>query len=83
MPETYNTSEGVIGRPHLVNLPSTSGHVKRVRLQLLQRPIAEAAGIKPGQTVIIKRRVPVLKSTLQRLEIKNEVLKFKFYRFVI
>lgn len=66
------TSNGVIGRPMMVNLSSSSGQVKRVKLQLLQRPIAEAAGIKPGQTVIIKRRVPVLKSTLQRLEIKNE-----------
>ena len=63
----------------VVGFPSPSGEVKRLKLQLLQRPIAEAAGIKPGQTVMIKRRVPVLKSALQRLEVKSEVGFFFLY----
>lgn len=54
-----------------VNVPPV-GTVKRVKLQMLQRPLAEAVGVKPGQTVIIKRRVPVFRNTLQPVRISNE-----------
>uniref|UniRef100_A0A914ZLX7 Ubiquitin-like domain-containing protein n=2 Tax=Parascaris univalens TaxID=6257 RepID=A0A914ZLX7_PARUN len=50
-----------------VTLPET-GQVKRVKLQMLQKPIVEAAGLKPGQTVIIKRRIPVIRTTLQSMQ---------------
>ncbi|VDK61878.1 unnamed protein product [Anisakis simplex] len=49
-----------------LQIPET-GQIKRVKLQMLQKPIVEAAGVKPGQTVIIKRRVPVLRSSFQAL----------------
>uniref|UniRef100_A0A915Q849 Uncharacterized protein n=1 Tax=Setaria digitata TaxID=48799 RepID=A0A915Q849_9BILA len=39
-----------------------TGMKKRMKLQHLPRPFVEAVGIKPGQTVIIKRRIRVAKS---------------------
>ncbi|KHN77401.1 hypothetical protein Tcan_04933 [Toxocara canis] len=60
-------------------MPET-GQVKRVKLQMLQKPIVEAAGLKPGQTVIIKRRIPVLRTTLQSMQtaaIENETAAFE------
>ncbi|VDM93605.1 unnamed protein product, partial [Onchocerca ochengi] len=40
-----------------------TGMKKRMKLQHLPRAFVEAVGIKPGQTVIIKRRIRVAKST--------------------
>uniref|UniRef100_A0A0M3I3S3 THAP-type domain-containing protein n=1 Tax=Ascaris lumbricoides TaxID=6252 RepID=A0A0M3I3S3_ASCLU len=63
MPSNTNAARNVV----TVALPET-GQVKRVKLQMLQKPIVEAAGLKPGQTVIIKRRIPVLRTTLQSMQ---------------
>lgn len=63
VPSNTNAARNVV----TVALPET-GQVKRVKLQMLQKPIVEAAGLKPGQTVIIKRRIPVLRTTLQSMQ---------------
>lgn len=42
------------------------GDVKKAKLQILQRPLVEAVGVKPGQTVIIKRRFPIFKPSQQQ-----------------
>ncbi|EJW81723.1 hypothetical protein WUBG_07368 [Wuchereria bancrofti] len=45
-----------------------TGMKKRMKLQHLPRPFVEAVGIKPGQTVIIKRRIRVAKSARNQIE---------------
>ncbi|EFO14868.1 hypothetical protein LOAG_13647 [Loa loa] len=45
-----------------------TGMKKRMKLQHLPRPFVEAVGIKPGQTVIIKRRIRVAKSARNEAE---------------
>ncbi|CAG9532896.1 unnamed protein product [Cercopithifilaria johnstoni] len=45
-----------------------TGTKKRMKLQHLPRPFVEAVGIKPGQTVIIKRRIRVAKSARNHTE---------------
>lgn len=42
------------------------GDVKKAKMQILQRPLVEAVGVKPGQTVIIKRRFPIFKPSQQQ-----------------
>ncbi|KAL3986400.1 THAP domain family protein [Acanthocheilonema viteae] len=45
-----------------------TGMKKRMKLQHLPRSFVEAVGIKPGQTVIIKRRIRVAKSARNQAE---------------
>ncbi|KAM3716386.1 C-terminal-binding protein [Dirofilaria immitis] len=45
-----------------------TGMKKRMKLQHLPRPFIEAVGIKPGQTVIIKRRIRMAKSARNQTE---------------
>uniref|UniRef100_A0A0R3S6P3 THAP-type domain-containing protein n=1 Tax=Elaeophora elaphi TaxID=1147741 RepID=A0A0R3S6P3_9BILA len=55
--------------PNVVMLTNpVTGMKKRMKLQHLPRPFVEAVGIKPGQTVIIKRRIRVAKSTRNQTE---------------
>lgn len=46
-----------------------TGMKKRMKLQHLPRPFVEAVGIKPGQTVIIKRRIRVAKSARNQVKL--------------
>ncbi|VDK79234.1 unnamed protein product [Litomosoides sigmodontis] len=45
-----------------------TGMKRRMKLQHLPRPFVEAVGIKPGQTVIVKRRIRVAKSSRNQTE---------------
>lgn len=38
---------------------------RRVKLHVLQRSIADAVGVKSGQTVIIKRKIAVPRRSIQ------------------
>lgn len=61
-----------------------TGTKKRMKLQHLPRPFVEAVGIKPGQTVIIKRRIRVAKSTRNQVNRINQLLyKLKHYLHVL
>lgn len=46
-----------------------TGMKRRMKLQHLPRPFVEAVGIKPGQTVIVKRRIRVAKSARNQVDL--------------
>lgn len=54
--------EPVEGKTHIRSLAqSDESEPRRVKLHILQRSIADAVGVKSGQTVIIKRKIAVPK----------------------
>lgn len=54
-PEQLDAQQAEVSPPPLVRAPPFEEDSRPVKLTLIQRQIADAVGLKPGQTVIIRR----------------------------